>query len=60
MSNKKAPLHKISLTEFANSEGIPKFIVTGFKAWITLQKKMKVSTRTKAEWKKLYNKYLSE
>ena len=52
--------HKISLTEFAKDEDIKKFIVAGFRVWITREKKMNINTRTRNDWKKLYKQYLSE
>ena len=51
--------HKISLTEFAKDEDIKKFIIAGFRVWITREKKMNINTRTRNDWKKLYKQYLS-
>lgn len=61
MTNKKeTPKHKISLTEFANDEKIEKFIIAGFRVWLTREKKIGINTRTRSDWKKLYKQYLSE
>lgn len=54
------PEHKISLTEFANDDKIEKFIIAGFRVWITREKKMNINTRTRSDWKKLYEQYLHE
>ena len=59
-TKKVMPKHKISLTEFANDEKIRKFIIAGFRVWITREKKMNINTRTRSDWKKLYKQYLSE
>lgn len=59
-TKKVMPKHKISLTEFANDGKIRKFIIAGFRVWITREKKMNINTRTRSDWEKLYKQYLSE